>query len=128
MDAESEIGESAKRWLIGGFGLLLLVTRLVRLWQWWTCDGDGMTIWQALGGPRLFANNVSNASRLNFFYGLWELNPDGRLAATGVLLLMVTCLLAAFTQRDIFYKIGGGIVISGYLLNAALLLRLMANY
>lgn len=127
MDAEGEIRESAKRWLIGGFGLLLLVTRLIRLWQW-TCGGDGLTIWQALGGPRLFANNVSNASRLNFFYGLWELNPDGRLAAAGVLLLMVTSLLAAFTRRDIFYKIVGGIVISGYLLNAVLLLRLMSNY
>ena len=80
------------------------------------------TTWGAIAGQPLIPGQAS------WDYGLWEVCPDGQMAALATILLIVALILGAILDCRRCYWLAGGVVVSGYLVNACLMLRLLAAY
>jgi len=126
VNAEDEIKSSLLRWggfLVGG-GMLAL--SCLRLWFWssmHTCRFRN--VWEAIVGPRnVLMGNVS----CRWSYGLWELFPDGQLAAAVYLIIALSLVLGAVLDSRPFTCLAVAAFVSGYLVNAVMFLRLLANY
>ncbi|MBP5285160.1 MAG: hypothetical protein ILO34_03515 [Kiritimatiellae bacterium] len=61
-------------------------------------------------------------------YGLWQLLPDGQLAALAVLSIIVALIAGAVLNRRQLYFLAGSVVVGGYLANACLMIKLMMDY
>lgn len=116
-----DIGREIERVAAGLIGLALLAGVCVRLWH---LPSRVMyrTVWGAIAGKPLIAGRTS------WDYGLWEMCPDGHLAALATILIVAALILGAILDCRRCYWLAGGVIVSGYLVNAYLMFRLLAAY
>ena len=111
-----------ERILAGLIGLLLACFMAVRLWRWFSGVGIYKTVWGAIAGRRIVSG------RFCWDCGLWELFPDGQLAAGAMLILVASLIIGAlFNWRQLYFVIGG-VIFGGYMVNAYLMVKLMGAY
>ena len=67
-------------------------------------------------------------SRYAWDYGLWELSPKGHLSALSMIVAAFSLIVGATLDRRMFYVLAGCIYVGGYMVNAFLMLKLMAAY
>ena len=119
------VGQGNERVIAGGLGLVLVGTMAIRLCRWYAGDGRYKTVWGAVAGRPFFDGRGS------WNYGFWELCPDGWLAAAAMLTLigaLIVGVVARGRRSSACYALAGIVFVSGYLVNAVLLLKLMAEY
>lgn len=119
------VGKESGRVVAGCLGLVLVVSMALRLCRWYAGDSRYETVWRAVAGRPFLEGREA------WSYGFWELCPDGRLAAVAMLAL-IGALIAGVVARgrcsSACYALAGIVFASGYLVNAVLLLKLMAEY
>lgn len=116
-----DIGREIERVVAGLFGLALLAGVCIRLWRWYS----GIwykSVWSAIAGQPMLR------SRVRWEYGLWEICPEGQLAALAVIVIIAALILGAIFNCRRFYWLAGGVFASGYLVNAYFMIKLMAAY
>ena len=111
-----------ERIVAGLIGLLLACFMAVRLWRWFSGVGIHKTVWGAIAGRPIIRG------RGCWDYGFWELFPDGQLAAGAMFVLVASLILGALWNRRQLYIVAGGGVFVGYMVNAYLMVKLMAAY
>ena len=111
-----------ERIVAGLIGLLLACFMAARLWRWFSGIGMHKTVWGAIAGRPVIRG------RFNWDYGLWELFPDGQLAACAMLILVASLIIGALLNWRQLYFVAGGVILGGYMVNAYLMVRLMAAY
>jgi len=111
-----------ERIVAGVIGLLLACFMAVRLWRWFSGIGIHKTVWGAIAGRPVIRG------RFCWDCGLWELFPDGQLAAGAMLILVASLLIGALFNWRQLYFVAGGVIFGGYMVNAYLMLKLMAAY
>ena len=94
----------------------------VRLWRWFSGFGIHRTVWGAIAG-RPIVNG-------RFFWdcGLWELFPDGQLAAGAMLTLVASLIIGTLFNWRQLYFVAVSVIFGGYMVNAYLMVKLMATY
>ena len=117
-----DIKYDGERIVAGLIGLLLACFMAVRLWRWFSGVGVHKTVWGAIAGRPVVSG------RFCWDCGLWELFPDGHLAAGAVLILVASLILGALSNWRQLYYVAGGVVFGGYMVNAYMMVRLMAAY
>ena len=118
---DRDIGCEIERVAAGLVGLALLASVCIRLWRL----SSGIfyeTVWSAIAGTPLIAG------RSSWDYGLREVSPSGELVAYATILIVVALILGAILDCRRCYWLAGEVVVSGYLVNACLMLRLLAAY
>lgn len=116
-----DVGREIERVVAGLFGLALLAGVCVRLWQL----SSGVmykTVWDAIAG------SPPVSWRLRWDCGLREVCPGGQLAALAEIALVAALILGAILDSRRCYWLAGGVIVGGYLVNAYLMLRLLAAY
>ena len=111
-----------ERIVAGLIGLLLACFMAVRLWRWFSGVGMHKTFWGAIAGRSVLRG------RFCWDCGLWELFPDGQLAACAMLILVASLIVGALLNWRQLYVVAGGVILGGYMVNAYLMVRLMAAY
>jgi len=119
---DRDIGCEIERVAAGLLALLLLTRIDFRLWYWWAGVSNYTTFLGAVAGRPIVSG------RGCWDYGFWELCPDGQLAGVAMIVVVLALLGGAIFNQRAFYWIGGIVIAGGYLVNAALLLKLMAAY
>lgn len=125
MMEERDLGQESGRVVAGILGLFLVGAMVLRLCRWHAGDGSSRTVWGAVAGRPFWGG------RGNWNCGFWELCPDGQLAAVAMLLLVGSLIAGALVKGrrcPVFCTFAGLVFVSGYLVNAVLLLKLMAAY
>ena len=122
MTDERDIGHEIERVAAGLAGLVMLAFMAARLWRWYSGCGWAKTIWGAIAGKPIVSG------RGGWDYGFWELCPDGQLAAAAAVALFAALLAGAILDWRRLYVAAAGVVACGYLVNAVLMLKLMAAY
>jgi len=117
-----DIGREIERVAAGLLALLLLTRIGFRLWYWWAGVSNYTTFLGAVSGRPIVCG------RECWDYGFWELCPDGQLAGVAMIVVVLALLGGVIFDRRSFYWIGGIVIAGGYLVKAALLLKLMAAY
>jgi len=118
-----DIGREIERVGAGLLALFLLTRIGFRLWYWWAGVSNYTTFLGAVAGRPIPTVRASC-----WDYEFWELCPDGQLAGVAMIVVVLALLGGAIFNRRSFYWIGGIVIVGGYLVNAALLLKLMAAY
>lgn len=119
---EHDIGREIERVVMGLIGMVMIGLVSLRLWRWHAGIGVYKTIWGAIAGGPIVSR------RFCWDYGLWQLLPDGQLAAFAVLVIIVALIGGAVLNWRQLYFLAGIVVISGYLVNACLMIKLLADY
>lgn len=118
--------QEVNRAVMGGLGVVLLGLMILRLGEWYGGAPAYRTVWEALAGRR--GAYLIFGGRYAWDFGLWELFPDGQLAAAAMLAIVFSLIVGAVACCRSLYWLAGAIVVCGYIVNAALLLKLMAEY
>ena len=116
---ENKINDEGERIFAGLFGLLLLALMAVRLWRWFLGVGFHQSVWGAIAGRPGVRGLAS------WDCGLWELFPDGRLAAWAMIVIIVSLIAGALLNWRRLYFITGGVFLSGFVVNAYLMVKLL---
>jgi len=111
-----------ERIVAGLIGLLLVCFMAVRLWRWFSGISIHKTIWGAIAGRPIISG------RFCWDCGLWELFPDGQLAAGAMLTLVASLIIGALLNWRQLYFVALGVIFAGYMLNAYLMVKLMVAY
>ena len=119
---ENKINDEGERIFVGLFGLLLLALMAVRLWRWFSGIGIHKTFWGAIAGRPVVSG------RFCWDCGLWELFPDGQLAAGAMLILVASLIIGALLKWRQLYFVAGGVIFGGYMVNAYLMVKLLGAY
>ena len=117
-----DIGDEIARVWAGLLALLLLTFIGCRLWNWWVGMSNYKTFLGAVAGRPLVRG------RFCWDYGLWELDPDGQLAGIAMIIVVLAAIGIMVFNRRLFYWVGGSVIAGGYLVNACLMIKLMAAY
>ena len=120
---ESNIEWGSERIIAGLFGLVLVGFMVVRLWRWFSGVDFQNTVWGAIAGRPIIVNRWAC-----WDYGLWELFPDGQLAAGATIVCVVALIAGSLLNWRRLYFMAGGVVFGGYMVNAYLMVKLMAAY
>ena len=117
-----EIKNEGERIVAGLLGLILSCFMAVRLWRWFSGIGINKTFWGAIAGRPVVSG------RFCWDCGLWELVPDGQLAAGAMLILVASLIIGALLNWRQLYFVAGGVIFGGYMVNAYLMVKLMGAY
>ena len=119
---EEPMKVDCERTFAGLCGFALAGFMAIRLWRWFSSMNSYDTVWGAIAGRSFFYG------RYRWDYGLWELVPDGQLAALANIILVVTLIAGSLLNWRWLYLIAGGVILCGYMTNAYLMVKLMATY
>ena len=122
MTDRHDIKCDGERIVAGLIGLLLACFMAVRLLRWFSGIDIHKTVWYAIAGRRAVSG------RFCWDYGLWELFPDGQLAAGAMFVLVASLIIGALLNWRQLYFVAGGVIFGGYMVNAYMMVRLMAAY
>lgn len=118
---ERNMDREVERLGFGFLGLALVGLIAVRLWRWHLGFEFHETLWSAIARKPM-------VSRYAWDYGLWELSPKGHLSALSMIVAAFSLIVGATLDRRMFYVLAGCIYVGGYMVNAFLMVKLMAAY
>lgn len=118
---DRDIGREIERVAAGLIGFALLAGVCIRIWHL-PSRILYKTVWGAIAGKPLIPGRAS------WDCGLWEVCPDGQLAALAMILIIAALILGAILNSRRCYWFAGGVIASGYLVNAYLMFKLLAAY
>ena len=117
-----DINREIERVVVGLIGFAMLVCVCLRLWNWFSGYDFDLTVWGAIAGRPLIRGQEC------WDYGLWEICPDGQLAACATLVILVATVLGSVFDWRNLYWLAGGVFVGGYFVNAYLMVKLMETY
>ena len=127
MATDGDIERDLERLVAGLLGLGLAGCMAVRLWRWFSGVDFQQSVWVAIAG-RPIPGGWFFGLWSRWAYGLWELSPGGQLAAGATIILIVALITGAILNWRWLYFVAGGVIGGGLMVNAYLMVKLMAAY